>query len=336
MILVRLVRRRDELLQQPPNGIAVRPHPPFFDYYVSLFVELAHHRMQKSLRFHVRPQLQPVGRHRVVIGRLIFIGERVQPLCAIALQNARILIRHHIFLRLSNRVLPLLLQLFQFLVARAIHIRVPHISIRRVIFLHSFERNLLGGIVGRSDLVRSFEGHVLEHVRHSGLPGWVLHRACINMVEERKHRRLRPLVHDRRQPVVEFLDRNVLLKSCQVLRDRCRAQQEDRSRYLKETLSHRTSARLDARNRQKSEVTCHIIALSNVSIYSHTRTQCHPEPSGFLRGARDLGRAPRRRMARAAWPARTPLPTLGGSPTAQPSEARQLSIGLCGSLIPSV
>ena len=49
-----------ELLDEASHGIAVGPHAALFHHDIALFVELAHHGMEKALRFEIGPELKAI------------------------------------------------------------------------------------------------------------------------------------------------------------------------------------------------------------------------------------------------------------------------------------
>ena len=83
--------------------------------------------------------------------------------------------------------------------------------------LDLLQGRLLGGDVGRSDLVGPLECHVLEHVREPGDPGDFLRRADVHHGGIGEHRRFRAFIDDERQAVVELLDGDPLLDRGEVL-----------------------------------------------------------------------------------------------------------------------
>ena len=86
-IRMRKVGRAQKLLQQPPLRRAVSTQAALFVNNVTLFVELAHHRMQKTLRLKIGPQFQAVLREGVEISGFVPVGKCVQAHASLALNN---------------------------------------------------------------------------------------------------------------------------------------------------------------------------------------------------------------------------------------------------------
>src|SRR5207244_6974458 len=108
-----------------------------------------------------------VGGHGVVIAGLIIIGEGIQPLAAVLLDNFAKLVRDFILLRFLDRILPGFFQVFHLLLVTA-HTLVTLGVVGCVGRLHFFESNFLGGIVLRPNPVGTLERHVFHHVRQAG------------------------------------------------------------------------------------------------------------------------------------------------------------------------
>ena len=80
-----------------------------------------------------------------------------------------------------------------------------------------FQCRLLGGIVGGADLIRAFEGHVLEHVGQAGLIHGILRGTRIDHGEEGEDWRLGPFADDDGQAVRQLLNRDALFKGRDIL-----------------------------------------------------------------------------------------------------------------------
>ncbi len=153
----------DELLEQTAEGATLGAHAPLFLNHVALAVELAQHRIEETLAFQVREQLELVGRQRVAVDRVIGTGRGVQPDPAVAVDDLAELVLGDEIAGLVLRGRELRLEVGQFgsLDSRPI----PCGSVRPVGPVDLGHRLDLGLVVGGADLGRSLERHVLEHVR---------------------------------------------------------------------------------------------------------------------------------------------------------------------------
>ena len=92
--------------------------------------------------------------------------------------------------------------------------------IRIVGGLDLVQGNLLRGIVLGADLGGSLEGKVLEHVRQAARARGVVHVARVHECHIAEDRRLRPLAHQDREPVGQYLGGDPLLEALEILRRR--------------------------------------------------------------------------------------------------------------------
>ena len=60
-----------ELLHKPANRVGVGAHAALFDHHRTLRVEFARNRVDEAAAFQIRPQFQPVLRHRPVVHGLV-------------------------------------------------------------------------------------------------------------------------------------------------------------------------------------------------------------------------------------------------------------------------
>ena len=151
--------------------------------------------MDEARGLEIRPKLQPVLGQRVVIGRFVQVGIGVQSFGAATFQNLRKLVGLNVFLRLSNCILPCLLQVFQLLVIPA-HRLIPFRDVGGIRLLHLGERGFFGGVVGGANFVRALESHVFKHVGHSGLAQGILNGSDVHVGTEGEHRSFRTLIND--------------------------------------------------------------------------------------------------------------------------------------------
>ena len=102
-----------ELFEQAANRVAVSSQTALFDYHVALLVELAQHGMKKTLRFEIGPQFEPVHGKRVMIGCLVVIGEGVEILTAVLLDDLAKLVGHDVLVGRGDCVFPCLFEFLQ-------------------------------------------------------------------------------------------------------------------------------------------------------------------------------------------------------------------------------
>ena len=105
------------------------------------------------------------------------------------------------------------------------------------------ERFLLRRIIEGADLVRSFERHVLEHVRQAAFTFGILHIASVHVCEERENGSLWTFQHHQGQSVGQFLDRDSLFERGDVLRQCRRKGEHDEKQQKRESTSHAASER---------------------------------------------------------------------------------------------
>ena len=184
-----------ELLQQTAEWIALRPHTPFFNHHIALFVKLAHDRVKETLGLEIGPQLEPVFGQGIVILGLIVAGGGVHVLAATLLHNFAEFVGHDVLVGCGNRILPGFLQFLQ-LGFVLIHPFIALSNVGGIRRLHLLQSRLFGSIVLGSNLVRALERHVLEHVRQPGLLHGVLNRPRVHHRIKREHRRFRTLADD--------------------------------------------------------------------------------------------------------------------------------------------
>jgi hypothetical protein len=170
---MRHIGGREQLLNQPASGRGVHAHPPFLFHHVALLIKLALHRLPDAARLHVSPKLKPVGRHAPEVLRGVFARRRVQAFCAVLLGDLWKRIRDDVLLGCVLGVFEGLLQSGQLRRILADALAVLGI-VGRVGDFDLGQCNLFGWIVGRADLRGALEGHVLEHMRKSGLAAWII------------------------------------------------------------------------------------------------------------------------------------------------------------------
>ena len=140
-----------ELFEQAADGIAISAQAALFDHDVTFFIKLAQHGMKEALRLEIGPELQPIRRQRVVIAGLVVIGEGVEILTAVLLDDLAELVGHHVFVGFGDGVFPRFFQLLQLgLVAAHFFIALGDVS--GIGGFDFFQRELLGGVVGGADL----------------------------------------------------------------------------------------------------------------------------------------------------------------------------------------
>src|SRR5207237_9171099 len=163
---------------------------------VTLFVELAENRMEETVGFEIRPQLQAIRRHRIEVRGDVGVLERVDTEGAGAIDDLAELVRHDVLAGRFHRFLPRLFELGDFCVVAAGR-RATRGVVRGIRLIDSRERGLLGTDVARADALAALERHVLEHVREPGDPRHFLRRPGTHYGCKRKYRRFRPLhYHD--------------------------------------------------------------------------------------------------------------------------------------------
>jgi hypothetical protein len=205
-----------ELLEQPPGGLAVRAHPALLHDHVALLVELAHHGLEEPLGLQVGPQLQAVGGEGIVVVGLVAAGAGVETDAALAVHDLAERVGDHVAVGLLDGLLPGLLQLRHLLLVRAYR-PAPLRVVGDVGLLHLLQGGLLGGVVGGADDVRPLEGHVLEHVGQAGDAGHLAVGPHVDVDVEGEDRRFGPLQDDQGEAVVQDLDRHPLLEGSEVL-----------------------------------------------------------------------------------------------------------------------
>ena len=211
-IRMRDIRGREKLLHHAPDGIGVGAHAPLFHHHVALFVELARHRMTDAAALHIRPELEPVCRHAPEIFRGIQGGGGIDAGRTVLLGNLRELVGNYVLLRILLRRVEGLTQLLQLrgILSHALTVLSVVGGIR---VFHLLQRHLLGRPVRGADLLRAFEGQVLEHVGNAGLTGRIVRVARVHQRVVRENRRLRPLDEQNRQAVGKNLRGDTLFKA---------------------------------------------------------------------------------------------------------------------------
>ena len=176
---MRLERLGGELLEQSPGGIAVGTKPPLLDDHIALLVKLAQHGMQKSLRFQIRPEFEPVDGKRIVVRGLVVIGIGVEIFAAVLLDDLAKFVRLDELIGGGDVIFPIFFKLFQ-LAFVAAHRLVALGDVGRVGDLDLCQRRFFGGVIGGANFLRALERHVLEHMSQSGFSHGVLRRARVN------------------------------------------------------------------------------------------------------------------------------------------------------------
>ena len=215
LVVVRHVGRGHELLDKTSDGIGIDAHAPLFHHHVALLVELAGDDVGQAARFHPRPQLQPVFRHRPEVLRIVERRLRIQIVRAIGFGNLSELVGDDVFLGLGLGVEESLVQRLQlgFVAADGLEI-LGFVGV--VGRFHFFEREFFLGVVLGADLRGAFEGQVLEHVREAALAGGVVHVARVDECGVTEDRRLVALADDQREPVGKHFDGGCLLEALQI------------------------------------------------------------------------------------------------------------------------
>ncbi len=190
-------RGRQELLDQPPGRLALGTHPALLVDYVALFVELAHHGVEEPLRVEIGPKFDAVGGKRKEVASLLVAGEGVQALATFTLHNLAKGFFDDVLVSRSDGSLPSLLELGHLLFVAA-HFLAAFAIVGGVSPLNLHERELLRHVVCCADLVRSLEGHVLEHVGQAGDSGDFPVRPDIHVGEKGEDRSLVSLANDYR------------------------------------------------------------------------------------------------------------------------------------------
>src|SRR5216684_8209394 len=152
-----------KLLDQPSGWITVGAQTPLLDHHIALFVKLAHYWVYETLRLEIGPQFEPVGWQRVVIGSFVVAGAGIEILPAVLLDELAKFVGLDVLIGLGDSILP---SLFEFLQLRFVT-SAPLIALLDVSGIRSLnfcQRDLFGRVIGRTNLVRPLEGHVLEHV----------------------------------------------------------------------------------------------------------------------------------------------------------------------------
>ena len=168
-IRVRGEGRGQRLLDQASDRVALGAHAPLFVNDVTLFVELAEHRMEEALGVEIGPQFNTVRRHRVEVARLVGIRESVHAAGAGAIDDLAELIRHDELLCLVDGGLPPFFELSD--LCRVVVDGIAAGSIVGGVAPFDFgQRGRLRRVIRRADFVGALEGHVLEHMREAGDP----------------------------------------------------------------------------------------------------------------------------------------------------------------------
>ena len=201
VIWVRCVSFGHELLDQPADWVAISAHAALFGDHVPFFVELAKHGMRIARRLHISPQLKPIDGKGIEVAGIVLSGEGIYILNSVPVEDFAEFIRHHVLLRVFDRILPGFLKLFEFCFV-TIYTFVALVKVSRIGVFHFLQCNLFGGIVLGPDCFCTFEGLVLEHVCKAGLAHWVLSRANIHVGKERENwSAVRTLANDCRESV---------------------------------------------------------------------------------------------------------------------------------------
>src|SRR5947207_8441793 len=106
MVWMSRIRRRNELLDQASDRIAVGAHAAFLSHHIALFVELPEYRVRVARRLKIGPQFQPIGGQRVEVSSVVPSGKRIHALDAIAVEDFGKLIGDYVLLGIFDRVLP--------------------------------------------------------------------------------------------------------------------------------------------------------------------------------------------------------------------------------------
>ena len=207
-----------ELLDQAAGRLALRAQAAFLHHHVAFLVELAEDRVAKSLGFHVGPEFEFVGREGEEINRGIGTGAGVQPDRALARDDLIKLILDDVLVGLLLGLLPDLFEGFDLVGVRLADAEAFLVE-RLIGAIDLVERGFLGGVIGGADSGGALESHVLEHVGQAGDAGHLLRGAHIDMGMERNHGRLRALVNQECEPVLEFVLSEILLERGEILGD---------------------------------------------------------------------------------------------------------------------
>src|SRR5205823_1902864 len=108
--------------------------------------------------------------------------------------------------------------------------------------LDFLQRDFFRGVVCSPNLVRALEGHVLEHVRHTGLAQRILHRARIHVSEESKYGGLRTLADHHGEAVIQLFDRDAFLERSKVLGEGYSGKHHEQWQGSENAVFHRASS----------------------------------------------------------------------------------------------
>src|SRR5438094_966935 len=101
-------------------------------------------------------------------------------------------------------------------------------------------------------------GHVLEHVRHTGLAQRILHRARIHVSEESKYGGLRTLADHHGEAVIQLFDRDAFLERSKVLGEGYSGKHHEQWQGSENAVFHRaSSADWDQTRRENLKLRAH-------------------------------------------------------------------------------
>ena len=162
-----------KLFHQSADGVGVDAHAALFLHHVPLLVKLALHGASDASAFEVCPQLQPVRWHAPEVLRRVHGRRGVDADGAVLLCYLGELIWDDVLLRLGAGIVEHLLQLRQ--LRRVLSDPLSKLRVvGRIGYLDLGQRYFFGGKVGRSDRIRSLEGHVFKHVGQPAGTLWIV------------------------------------------------------------------------------------------------------------------------------------------------------------------
>ena len=184
--------------------------------------------MEEALRLEQEPQLGAVGGEAVEVLGVIDRGVGIHTDAAILFDDAGELVGLDVSLGAVDGELQLRFEERDAACVRlgafvALGVQTP-VDLFDLVQGFLFRRPVLG-----ADGFAALEGHVLEHVRQTGLAGRIVDRAGVHVSMKRHHRSVVPLDHDEVQPVIEGELGNPLFKFLEILRVEADSRSQNRS-----------------------------------------------------------------------------------------------------------